>query len=116
MTAPGNEPPAEQVATPSVSTAPTSGTAEPPHTSWWHWKRLPHHLGRARTSTVILSVLFLGHRQEGAGPAGAGLQGADRHQGAPRHRPHLPPRALPGVHAGERPRGRLAQDRGPRGA
>ena len=36
-----------------------SGTADPPHISWWHWKRLPHHLGRARTSTVILSVLFL---------------------------------------------------------
>ena len=59
MSTPTNEPPAEQVATPTVSTAPTSGTAEPPHTSWWHWKRLPHHLGRARTSTVILSVLFL---------------------------------------------------------
>lgn len=59
MSTPGNEPPAEQVATPSVSTAPTSGTAEAPHTSWWHWDALPHHLGRARTSTVILSVLFL---------------------------------------------------------
>ncbi|RBY76586.1 hypothetical protein DQ239_13670 [Blastococcus sp. TF02-09] len=59
MSTPGNEPPAEQVATPTVSTAPTGGTAEAPHTSWWHWKRLPDHLGRARTSTVILSVLFL---------------------------------------------------------
>ncbi len=50
----------DQVATPTVSTAPTSGTAEPRHTSWWHWDALPHHLGRARTSTVILSVLFVG--------------------------------------------------------
>jgi hypothetical protein len=49
----------DQVAAPTVSTAPSGGTAEAPHTSWWHWKRLPHHLGRARTSTVILSVLFL---------------------------------------------------------
>lgn len=59
MSTPGNEPPAEQVATPTVSTAPTSGTADPPHASWWHWDALPHHLGRARTSTVILAVLFL---------------------------------------------------------
>jgi hypothetical protein len=58
VSTPGNEPPAEQVATPTVSTAP-SGTAEPPHSAWWHWNALPHHLGRARTSTVILSVLFL---------------------------------------------------------
>ena len=50
----------DQVSTPTVSTAPTSGTADAPHTSWWHWDALPHHLGRARTSTVILSVLFVG--------------------------------------------------------
>ena len=49
----------DQVATPTVSTAPSGGTAEARHTSWWHWDALPHHLGRARTSTVILSVLFL---------------------------------------------------------
>lgn len=49
----------EQVATPTISTAPSGGTAEARHTSWWHWDALPHHLGRARTSTVILSLLFL---------------------------------------------------------
>ncbi|SDF74279.1 hypothetical protein SAMN05660662_3202 [Blastococcus aurantiacus] len=59
MTTPSEDKAPEQVATPTVSTAPTSGTAEPPRTSWWHWDALPHHLGRARTSTVILSVLFL---------------------------------------------------------
>jgi hypothetical protein len=59
MSAPANEPPAEQIASPTVSTAPTSGTADAPRTSWWHWDALPHHLGRARTSTVILSVVFL---------------------------------------------------------
>ena len=59
MTTPRDEDGPDRVAAPTVRTAPSGGTAEPPHTSWWHWKRLPHHLGRARTSTVILSVLFL---------------------------------------------------------
>jgi hypothetical protein len=59
MSTPANEPPVEQVTTPTVSTAPSGGTADSPHTSWWQWHALPDHLGRARTSTVILSVLFL---------------------------------------------------------
>jgi hypothetical protein len=59
MSTPGNEPPAEQVATPTVSTAPIGGAVDPLRTSWWRWGALPDHLGRARTSTVILSVLFL---------------------------------------------------------
>jgi len=59
MSAPEDETAPDRVATPKVSTAPTSGTAGDPRTSWWHWNALPHHLGRARTSTVILSVLFL---------------------------------------------------------
>lgn len=58
MTTP-NEPTAEQVATPTVSTAPSGGAAPDPGRRWWHWDTLPDHLGRARTSTVILSVLFL---------------------------------------------------------
>jgi hypothetical protein len=47
------EPPtAEQpVGAPSVSTDSGPGP--------WHISRLPSHLGRARTSTVVLSLLFL---------------------------------------------------------
>jgi hypothetical protein len=59
VSTPRDETAPEQVATPTVSTAPSGATADAPHTSWWHWDALPHHLGRARTSTVILSVLFL---------------------------------------------------------
>ncbi len=42
---------------------------------------------------------------QGAGPAGAGIQGADRHQGAARHRAGVASRALPGVHPRCGPRG-----------
>ncbi|WP_347058438.1 hypothetical protein ABC795_17050 [Blastococcus sp. HT6-30] len=46
---------------PTVSTAPaTTGTAAPdvaPAHRWW--SSIPRHLGRARTSTVVLVVLFL---------------------------------------------------------
>jgi cytoskeletal protein RodZ len=45
-----SEPTQEQPAvTPQVTTAPVGG----------RWSRIPHHLGRARTSTVVLGVLFL---------------------------------------------------------
>jgi cytoskeletal protein RodZ len=45
-----SEPTAEQpVVTPEVTTAPAGG----------RWSRIPHHLGRARTSTLVLGVLFL---------------------------------------------------------
>jgi cytoskeletal protein RodZ len=45
-----SEPTAEQpVVTPEVTTAPVGG----------RWSRIPHHLGRARTSTVVIGVLFL---------------------------------------------------------
>jgi hypothetical protein len=36
---------------PAVSTAPAR--------SRWHWSAIPTHLGRARTSTCVLSALFL---------------------------------------------------------
>ena len=39
----------EPSVTPEVTTAP-AGSA---------WSRIPHHLGRARTSTVVLGLLFL---------------------------------------------------------
>jgi cytoskeletal protein RodZ len=51
MTEP-EKPTAEQ---PTV--APTVSTA--PERPLWHFSRIPHHLGRARTSTLVLSVLFL---------------------------------------------------------
>jgi cytoskeletal protein RodZ len=45
-----SEPTAEQpVVTPEVTTAPAGG----------RWSRIPHQLGRARTSTLVLGVLFL---------------------------------------------------------
>jgi hypothetical protein len=47
----------ETAATPIVSTAP-AGAAPPPR-SRWRWSAVPDHLGRARTSTVVLCVLFL---------------------------------------------------------
>jgi hypothetical protein len=40
-------------AQPSVSTAPASAPRR-----WW--SAVPHHLGRARTSTVVLALLFVG--------------------------------------------------------
>jgi hypothetical protein len=47
-----SEPTQDQPAvTPTVSTA--------PERSRWHVSRIPGHLGRARTSTVVLVVLFL---------------------------------------------------------
>lgn len=52
MTDPRDEPTRELPAvTPSVSTAPPQ--------SRWHWSAIPSHLGRARTSTVVLALLFL---------------------------------------------------------
>lgn len=48
----------EEVTAPSVSTAP-AGAAPPRARSRWHWSSVPDHLGRARTSTVVLCVLFL---------------------------------------------------------
>lgn len=58
MSGPQDEPTPDRVQTPTVSTAPTSGET-PPGPRWWHWGALPDHLGRARTSTVVLSVLFV---------------------------------------------------------
>jgi hypothetical protein len=47
-----SEPTAEQPAvSPSVSADPARGR--------WHFSRIPSHLGRARTSTVVLAILFL---------------------------------------------------------
>ena len=52
MSEPNNRPTAEQPAvTPTVSTDPGR--------SRWHWSAVPSHLGRARTSTVVLGLLFL---------------------------------------------------------
>ncbi|MDT0274593.1 hypothetical protein [Blastococcus goldschmidtiae] len=60
MSTPQDDGPRAQGDEPTVSTAPTSGTAAaPPDSRWWNWGSVPDHLGRARTSTVILSVLFL---------------------------------------------------------
>jgi hypothetical protein len=53
MTGPRDEPTAEQPAvTPTVSTA-------PPQRMRRRWSAIPSHLGRARTSTIVLGVLFL---------------------------------------------------------
>ncbi|TKJ34070.1 hypothetical protein [Blastococcus sp. CCUG 61487] len=43
---------------PDVHTEPAEGGAGSSR-GWWPWGKLPDHLGRARTSTVILVVLFL---------------------------------------------------------
>ena len=57
MTTPATNGPAEPTrrlaAQPSVSTAPASAPRR-----WW--SAVPHHLGRARTSTVVLALLFVG--------------------------------------------------------
>jgi len=45
--------PDQQVSAPSVSTAPAQGPAR------GRFSRIPSHLGRARTSTVVLAVLFV---------------------------------------------------------
>ena len=57
MTAP-EDPTREQpvVEQPSVSTAPP---ATPAQRHRW-WSVIPRHLGRARTSTVVISLLFVG--------------------------------------------------------
>ncbi len=53
MTTPETNGPGEPVRQVSVSTAP------PPVPRRW-WSAVPHHLGRARTSTVVLALLFVG--------------------------------------------------------
>jgi outer membrane biosynthesis protein TonB len=55
MTRPDDDRTVEQpvVETPSVSTAP------PPSRPHRWWSSIPSHLGKARTSTVIMSTLFL---------------------------------------------------------
>ncbi|SNS85158.1 hypothetical protein SAMN06893096_10958 [Geodermatophilus pulveris] len=53
MTAPRTDGPGEPPRTPSVSTAPPAAPRR-----WW--SAVPHHLGRARTSTVVLALLFVG--------------------------------------------------------
>jgi cytoskeletal protein RodZ len=50
----GEQPAEQQVAAPTVSTAPAPGGAR------GLFSRIPGHLGRARTSTVVLAVLFVG--------------------------------------------------------
>lgn len=51
MTEPGGHTGEQPVVTPTVSTEPVRGP--------WHFSRIPSHLGRARTSTLVLGVLFL---------------------------------------------------------
>ena len=53
MTTPEINGPGEPTRQVSVSTAP------PPAPRRW-WSAVPHHLGRARTSTVVLALLFVG--------------------------------------------------------
>ena len=53
MTTPETNGPGEPTRQVSVSTAP------PPAPRRW-WSAVPHHLGRARTSTVVLALLFVG--------------------------------------------------------
>ena len=53
MTTPETNGPGEPTRELSVSTAP------PPAPRRW-WTAVPHHLGRARTSTVVLALLFVG--------------------------------------------------------
>ncbi len=45
--------------TPRLPAEPSVSTASPPAPSRW-WSAVPHHLGRARTSTVVLALLFVG--------------------------------------------------------
>jgi hypothetical protein len=53
MTTPREEqPPAQPATGPTVSTAPPR--------SRWGWSRVPTHVGPARTSTVIIALLFVG--------------------------------------------------------
>lgn len=51
-----DEPTRDQAAAPTLRTEPAEGA---PSGSRWQWGKIPHHLGRARTSTVVLSLLFL---------------------------------------------------------
>ena len=53
MTTPETNGPGDPARQVSVSTAP------PPAPRRW-WSAVPHHLGRARTSTVVLALLFVG--------------------------------------------------------
>ena len=53
MTVPGTNGPGEPPRELSVSTAPPAAPRR-----WW--SAVPHHLGRARTSTVVLALLFVG--------------------------------------------------------
>jgi cytoskeletal protein RodZ len=53
VTTPETNGPGEPTGELSVSTAP------PPAPRRW-WTAVPHHLGRARTSTVVLTLLFVG--------------------------------------------------------
>jgi hypothetical protein len=53
VTTPETNGPGEPTRQVSVSTAPPSAPRR-----WW--SAVPHHLGRARTSTVVLALLFVG--------------------------------------------------------
>ncbi len=53
MTTRQTDDPGEPAREPSVSTAPPAAPRR-----WW--SSVPHHLGRARTSTVVLALLFVG--------------------------------------------------------
>lgn len=53
MSAPGDPTREQPAVEPTVTTAPAPGA--PPR--WW--SAIPRHLGRARTSTVVLGLLFL---------------------------------------------------------
>ena len=61
MSAPDQDRTATTPASPSVSTAPAGTDSTTPDVAPGHrwWSNVPRHLGRARTSTVVLGVLFL---------------------------------------------------------
>jgi hypothetical protein len=58
MSTPQGDPARDEVSTPTVRTGPPGGTVAPAGRRWT-WGAIPDHLGRARTSTLVLSVLFL---------------------------------------------------------
>lgn len=55
----GQSPAEERPAPAQASTGPTVTTAPPPRAGR-RWSRLPTHVGPARTSTIVLAVLFVG--------------------------------------------------------
>ncbi len=58
MTAP-DDPTRDQPTVQQPAVEPSVATAPPPAQRHRWWSAIPHHLGRARTSTVVLVLLFL---------------------------------------------------------